>query len=164
VALQYFKDLGRLTYRRFLEVFRLLGRVISPSQGLYLHRTIQHRKTRDKHPCFKRDSNPRSQQPTGQNPRLSTATVTGTHTHICMCERVKSQITTSELIDFKLMELTSLKELHSKEYIHFLRSGIGVIITNSMEQSMSWEADSHSAVNKFPTSYGTRKARHRSLS
>jgi hypothetical protein len=38
-----------LTYRRFLELFRhmvgLLGRVISPSQGLYLHRTTQHRKT-----------------------------------------------------------------------------------------------------------------------
>jgi hypothetical protein len=36
--------------RRFLELFRhmagLLGRVISPSQGLYLHRTTQHRNTR----------------------------------------------------------------------------------------------------------------------
>jgi hypothetical protein len=43
------KDLGRLTYR-FLLLFRhvvgLLRRVISPSQGLYLHRIIQHRKTR----------------------------------------------------------------------------------------------------------------------
>jgi hypothetical protein len=50
VALQSLKDLGRLTYRRFLELFRhtvgLLGRVISPWQGLYLHRTTQHRKTR----------------------------------------------------------------------------------------------------------------------
>jgi hypothetical protein len=50
VALQSLKDLGRLTYRRFLELFKhmvgLLGRVISPSQGLYLHRTTQHRKTR----------------------------------------------------------------------------------------------------------------------
>jgi hypothetical protein len=50
VALQSFLDPGRLTYRRFLELFRhmvgLLGRVISPSQGLYLHRTAQHRKTR----------------------------------------------------------------------------------------------------------------------
>jgi hypothetical protein len=59
---------------RFLELFRhmlgLLGRVISPSQGLYLHRTTQHIKTRDKHPCLERDSNPRSQQPTGQDPRL----------------------------------------------------------------------------------------------
>jgi hypothetical protein len=34
--------------------------VISPSQGLYLHRTAQHRETKDKHPCPKRDSNPRS--------------------------------------------------------------------------------------------------------
>jgi hypothetical protein len=43
-------DPGRLTYRRFLDLFRhmvgLLGRVISPSQGLYLHRTTQHRNTR----------------------------------------------------------------------------------------------------------------------
>jgi hypothetical protein len=64
----------RLTYRRFLELFihmvGLLGRVISSSQGLYLHRTTQHRKTRDKHPCLERDSNPRSQQPTGQDPSL----------------------------------------------------------------------------------------------
>jgi hypothetical protein len=74
VALQSLKDLGRLTYRRFFELFRqmvgLLGRVISPSQGLYLHRTTQHRKTRDKHPCLEWDSNPQSQQPTGQGPRL----------------------------------------------------------------------------------------------
>jgi hypothetical protein len=43
-------DPVRLTDRRFLELFRhmigLLGRVISPSQGLYLHRTTQHRQTR----------------------------------------------------------------------------------------------------------------------
>jgi hypothetical protein len=64
----------RLTYRRFLELFRqmvgLLGRVISPSQGLYLHRKTQHRKTRTNIPCHERDSKPRSQQPTGQDPRL----------------------------------------------------------------------------------------------
>jgi hypothetical protein len=74
VALQSLKDLDRLTYRRFLELFRHMigfrGRVIIPSQGLYLHRTTQHRKTRAKHPCLKRDSNPRSQQPTSQDPRL----------------------------------------------------------------------------------------------
>jgi hypothetical protein len=68
------EDPDRLACRRFLELCRhmvgLLGRVISPSQGLYLHRTTQHRKTRDKLPCFERDSNPRSQQPTGQDPRL----------------------------------------------------------------------------------------------
>jgi hypothetical protein len=50
VALQSLKDLGRLTYKRFLKLFRhmvgLPGRVVSPSQGLYLHRTTPHRKTR----------------------------------------------------------------------------------------------------------------------
>jgi hypothetical protein len=50
VALQSLKDVGLLTYRKFLELFRhmvgLLGRVISPSQSLYLHRTTQHRETR----------------------------------------------------------------------------------------------------------------------
>jgi hypothetical protein len=44
------KYISRLTYLRFLKLFRhlvgLLARVISPSQGLYLHRTAQHRKTR----------------------------------------------------------------------------------------------------------------------
>jgi hypothetical protein len=49
VALQFLKDLDHVTYRRFLELFRLmvglLGRVFSPSRGLYLHRTTQHRKT-----------------------------------------------------------------------------------------------------------------------
>jgi hypothetical protein len=73
VALQYFRTLAT-SHRRFLELFRhmvgLLGRVISPSQGLYLHKTTQHRKTRDKHPRLERDSNPRSQQQTGQDPRL----------------------------------------------------------------------------------------------
>jgi hypothetical protein len=54
----------------FRHMVGLLGRVISPSQGLYLHRTTQHRKTRDKHPCLERDLNPRSQIPTGQDPRL----------------------------------------------------------------------------------------------
>jgi hypothetical protein len=73
VALQSLKDLGLLTYRRCLDLFRhmvgLLGRVISPSQGLYLHKSTT-QKDADKHPCLDRDSNPRSQQPTGQDPRL----------------------------------------------------------------------------------------------
>jgi hypothetical protein len=47
VALQSLKDLGRLTYRRFLELFRhMVGLLISPSQGLYLYMTTQHRKMR----------------------------------------------------------------------------------------------------------------------
>jgi hypothetical protein len=44
VALQSLKDLGRLTYRRFLDLFRhmvgLLGRVISPSQGVRQFLTV----------------------------------------------------------------------------------------------------------------------------
>jgi hypothetical protein len=72
VALQSLKDLGRLTHRRFLELFRhmvgLLGQVISPSQGLTY--TGQHNTDGGKHPCLERDSNPRSQKPTGQDQRL----------------------------------------------------------------------------------------------
>jgi hypothetical protein len=53
VALQSFRTLAA-SHMRFLELFRhmvgLLGRVISPSQGLYLHKTTQHKKTRGKHP------------------------------------------------------------------------------------------------------------------
>jgi hypothetical protein len=49
----------------FSQMVELLGRVISPSQGLYLN-TGQHRHrinayTHTKHPCLKWDSNPRSQ-------------------------------------------------------------------------------------------------------
>jgi hypothetical protein len=50
VALQSLKDLGRLTYVMLLNLFKhlvgLLGQGISPTWGLYLHRTAQHRKTR----------------------------------------------------------------------------------------------------------------------
>jgi hypothetical protein len=50
-ALQSLKDLGRLTYRRFLELFRhmvgLLVRVVSPSQGLSTY-TGQHNTERQR--------------------------------------------------------------------------------------------------------------------
>jgi hypothetical protein len=77
--------LGRVTYMRFLELFRhmvgLLGRVFSPSQGLYLYRTTQHRKTRTNVHAM---SGIRTQQPTGQAAKTHasdrTATVTG-----CVC-------------------------------------------------------------------------------
>jgi hypothetical protein len=73
MALQSLKDFGSLAYRRFLELFRhtvgLLGRVISPSQGLPTQSNTT-QKDADKHPCLERDSNPRSQQPSGQDPRL----------------------------------------------------------------------------------------------
>jgi hypothetical protein len=88
---------------RFLELFRhmvgLLGRVFSPSQGLYLHRTTQHRKTRDIHPCLERDSNPRSQQPTGQDPRLRP------HGH---CDRQQLNIVTFKFILFTVLAIRSV--------------------------------------------------------
>jgi hypothetical protein len=84
VALQSLKYLGRLTYRRFLELFRhmvgLLGRVISPSQGLYLHRTTQLRKTRTNiHALIGIRTNDPSNQPAKTHASDRTATVTGTN-------------------------------------------------------------------------------------
>jgi hypothetical protein len=68
---------------RFLDLFRhmvgLLGRVISPSQGLYLHRTTQHRKTRKNIHAM---SGIRTHDP-GQDPRLRP------HGH---CDRQKHNI------------------------------------------------------------------------
>jgi predicted component of type VI protein secretion system len=82
VALQTLKDLGRLTYRRFLDLFRhmvgLLGRVISPSQGLYLHRTTQHRETRKNiHALSGIRTHDPSNQPAKTHASDRTATVTG---------------------------------------------------------------------------------------
>jgi hypothetical protein len=89
VALQSLKDLGRLTYRRFLELFRhmvgLLGRVISPSHGLYLHRTTQHRKTRTN---IHAKSGIRTHDPSNQLAKTHasdrTASVTGPHFTLCV--------------------------------------------------------------------------------
>jgi hypothetical protein len=83
VALQSLKDLGRLTYRRFLELFRhmvgLRGRVISPSQGLYLHRITQHRMTRTNiHALSGIRTHDPSNQPAKTHASDRTATVTGT--------------------------------------------------------------------------------------
>jgi hypothetical protein len=95
MVLQSFLDLGRLTYRRFLELFRqmvgLLGRVISPSQGLYLHTTTQHRKTRTNTHALSgiRTYDP-SNQPAKTHASDSTATVTGIY-HL-----LHSYISTSE--------------------------------------------------------------------
>jgi hypothetical protein len=56
----------------------LLGRVIIPSQGLYLHRTTQHRKTRTNiHALSGIRTHDPSNQPTKTDASDSTATVTG---------------------------------------------------------------------------------------
>jgi hypothetical protein len=77
VALQSLKDLGRLTFWRFLELFRqilgLLGRVISPSQGLYLHRTTQ----TNIHALSGIRTHDPSNQPAKTHASDRTATVTG---------------------------------------------------------------------------------------
>jgi predicted component of type VI protein secretion system len=75
-------DLGRLTYRRFLDLFRhmvgLLGRVISPSQGLYLYRTTQQRKTwANIHALSGIRTHDPSNQPAKTHASDRTATVTG---------------------------------------------------------------------------------------
>jgi len=44
----------------------LRGRVIGPTQGLYLHRTTQHRKNAHTHPCSEQDSNLRSRCSSGR--------------------------------------------------------------------------------------------------
>jgi hypothetical protein len=44
----------------FRHAVELPGRIISSSQGLYLHRTTQHRRIKDEHACPERNSNPRS--------------------------------------------------------------------------------------------------------
>jgi hypothetical protein len=88
VAPQSVKDLGRLTCRRFIELFRhmvgLLGQVISPSQGFYLHGTTQHRKTRTNIHAL---SGIRTHEPSNQPPKThasdSMVTVTGVlHTYM----------------------------------------------------------------------------------
>jgi hypothetical protein len=70
------------SHMRFIELFRqmvgLPGRVISPSQGLYLHRTTQHRKTRtDIHVLSGIRTHDPSNQPTKTHASDRTATVTG---------------------------------------------------------------------------------------
>jgi hypothetical protein len=48
----------------------LLGRVISSSQGLYLHITTHHIKTKDKHPCPNAGLEPTIGRMSAQSPRL----------------------------------------------------------------------------------------------
>jgi hypothetical protein len=84
VALQSFWTLAASHIGGFLNCFRhmvgLLGRVISLSQGLYLHRTIKHRKTRTNIHAL---SGTRTHDPSNQLAKTHasdrTATVTGNY-------------------------------------------------------------------------------------
>jgi hypothetical protein len=73
VALQSLTDLGHLTNRMFLELFRHSRTPWTSDQPVARPLPTQDNTTQkdaDRHPCLERDSNPRSQQPTGQDPRL----------------------------------------------------------------------------------------------
>jgi hypothetical protein len=60
----------------------ILGRVISPSQGLYLHRTTQHRKMRTNiHALSGIRTHDPSNQPANTHASDRTATVTSPHSH-----------------------------------------------------------------------------------
>jgi hypothetical protein len=79
----------------------LLGREISPSQGLYLHRTTQtQNKHTHRHPCIEWDSNPRSQRSSESrlfNALYGAATVVGvlwhysTQNNICSWQNVSNR-------------------------------------------------------------------------
>jgi hypothetical protein len=56
-SVKHFVSLQFLNLRQSV---RFLGRVISLTQGRYLHRATQTRINADKHPCVECDSNPRS--------------------------------------------------------------------------------------------------------
>jgi hypothetical protein len=82
VALQSFRILAASHIGGFLNNIRhmvgLLGRVISPSQGLYLHMRTQHRKTRTNiHALGEIRTHDRSNQPAKLHASDRTATVTG---------------------------------------------------------------------------------------
>jgi hypothetical protein len=65
-ARSVFRSLTSELMNLFGQLVGLLGREISPTQGLYLHRTTQHRKSADTHPCSEQDSNLRSQCSSGR--------------------------------------------------------------------------------------------------
>jgi hypothetical protein len=82
VAPQSSRTLAASHIRGFLRYFKqmvgLHGRVISPSQGLYLHRTTQHRKRRTNiHTLSGIRTYDPSNQPANTHASDSTATVTG---------------------------------------------------------------------------------------
>jgi hypothetical protein len=80
ITILIFQGLGLLAYsgsefiflklmNLFGQLVGLLGRGISPTQGLYLHRITKHRKTRT-HPCLEWNSNPQSQCSSGRRPYM----------------------------------------------------------------------------------------------
>jgi hypothetical protein len=84
VEIQSLNDLGRLTYRRFLELFRHMVGLLGSDQPVARPLPTQDNTTQkdaDKHPCL--DSEIRTHDPSDQPAKThasdSTATVTGDH-------------------------------------------------------------------------------------
>jgi hypothetical protein len=87
VALQPFRTVAASHIGGFLNYIRqmvgLLGRMISPSQGLYLHRTTQHRKMRTNiHALSGIRTHDHSNQPAKTHASDRTVTVTGSHSSL----------------------------------------------------------------------------------
>jgi hypothetical protein len=81
---------GFLNY--FSHIVKLLGWVISPSQGLYLHRTTQHRKTWTSiHALSGIRTHDLSNKPAMTLASDRTATVTGCQVHISQKKKHKSE-------------------------------------------------------------------------
>jgi hypothetical protein len=126
---------GFLNY--FRHVVGLLERVISPSQGLYLHRTTQHRKMQTNiHALSRIRTHDPSNQPTKTHASDHTATVTGcVCVCVCVCVYIYIYIPLYHLPSFMLLSLatssfrvkvkkkTILKETASA-------SKMGVIVSN----------------------------------
>jgi hypothetical protein len=99
--------------RRFLELFRhmvrLLGRVISPSQGLYLHRTTQHRKTRTNiHALSGIRTHDSSNQPFKTHASDRTATVTSCLSYKLTNKSKKYRNVFNEILSVKYFILNML--------------------------------------------------------
>jgi hypothetical protein len=71
MALQPFWALDSFQFPDLFTIGRLLGRVISSSQGLYLNTEQTYIHTHTKHPCPKWDSNPWSQGPSERRQFMS---------------------------------------------------------------------------------------------
>jgi hypothetical protein len=137
-------DLGRLTYRRFLELFRhmvgLLGRVVSPSQGLYLYRTTQHRKTRTNiHALSEIRNHDPSNQPAKTHASDRTTTVTGKKRLLVG----QNKFLYLFQIEFQKLCSNILRRAFSKEMPHyFLWSSVRLVGSRISRYEDQFEGDS----------------------
>jgi hypothetical protein len=98
----------------FRHTVGLLGRVISPSQGLYLHRTTQHGKTRTNiHVLSRTRTHDPSNQPAKTHASDCTATVTGIWGYYCHVIRLERLSITAKTCDAEILIRCLLTHCHS---------------------------------------------------